>query len=118
MFDKGKVPEGVVCLSSSDKVSSKRISVLCTVSLSLSLSLSRSHSLSRPLLCVPRMFLYGQQSFNLQVTMEKDQELAMMRKTKRQQKEFFKKMEEGKLDEQDEKKEPKLLVGKITKSVS
>ena len=51
--------------------------------------------------------------------MEKDQELAMMRKTKRQQKEFFKRMEEGKADDNaDERKEPKLLVGKITESVS
>ncbi len=48
--------------------------------------------------------------------MDKEHELEMMRRTKRQQKEFFKKMESGQLDEQDEAKEPKLLVGKITKT--
>lgn len=46
--------------------------------------------------------------------MEKEQELQQMRKIKREQKEFFKRMEKGQLDDGDEKqKEPKLLVGKI-----
>ena len=45
---------------------------------------------------------------------EKNQELEMMRKTKRDQKEFFKKMEAGELDEDSQRPEPKLLVGKIT----
>ncbi len=50
---------------------------------------------------------------------DKDHELEMMRRTKRQQKEFFRKMEAGQLeDEGAAPKEPKLLVGKITKTVS
>lgn len=45
---------------------------------------------------------------------EKDAELAQMRKNKREQREYFKKMEEGKLDEPKGLfKEPKLHVGKI-----
>ena len=49
---------------------------------------------------------------------EKDAELAQMRKNKREQREYFKKMEEGKLDEPKGLfKEPKLHVGKI-KNVS
>lgn len=45
---------------------------------------------------------------------EKEEELMNMRKMKRAQKEFFRKMEAGELDEQQEgRKEPKLLVGKI-----
>lgn len=47
--------------------------------------------------------------------LEKEQELQQMRKTKREQKEFFRKMEAGELNKADEEqqKEPKLLVGKI-----
>ncbi len=52
---------------------------------------------------------------------DKEHELEMMRRTKRQQKEFFRKMESGQLDEEDGgasagPKEPKLLVGRITKT--
>ncbi len=54
--------------------------------------------------------------------MDKEAELEMMRRTKRQQKEFFKKMESGQLDAEAaaaaERKEPKLLIKKITKTVS
>ena len=45
--------------------------------------------------------------------MEKEHELEQMRKQKRQQKEFFRKMEAGEFAEEGEPKEPKLLVGKI-----
>lgn len=43
---------------------------------------------------------------------EKDAELEQMRKNKREQREYFKMMEAGKLDEQ-KTKEPKMLVGKF-----
>ncbi len=49
--------------------------------------------------------------------LEKENELEQMRKTKRQQKEFFKRMEAGEDEATAGPKEPKLLVGKITKSV-
>ena len=45
-------------------------------------------------------------------TLEKDVELAQMRKNKRGEREFFKKMENGELTE-DKPKEPKLLIGKL-----
>merc|ERR1719419_1106836 len=45
-------------------------------------------------------------------TLEKDAELAMMRSRKRGERDFFKKMENGEL-QTDEKKEPKLLIGKL-----
>ena len=45
---------------------------------------------------------------------EKNAELEQMRKTKREQKEYFQKMEKGELDDgKDKDKEPKLLVGKF-----
>ena len=45
---------------------------------------------------------------------EKNQELEQMRRTKREQKEYFKKMERGELDETNGKpNEPKLLIGKL-----
>ena len=47
------------------------------------------------------------------LVLEKEQELQNMRNKKRQEKEFFRKMEAGELDENDGKKEPKLLVGKF-----
>eukprot|EP00095_Tigriopus_kingsejongensis_P009198 maker-scaffold299_size217019-snap-gene-1.31 protein:Tk09198 transcript:maker-scaffold299_size217019-snap-gene-1.31-mRNA-1 annotation:"lim domain and actin-binding protein 1" len=48
------------------------------------------------------------------VIKEKNHELEQMRKTKREQKEFFKKMEKGELDDPGSKpSEPKLLVGKF-----
>eukprot|EP00096_Caligus_rogercresseyi_P003905 TRINITY_DN1776_c0_g1_i3.p1 TRINITY_DN1776_c0_g1~~TRINITY_DN1776_c0_g1_i3.p1 ORF type:complete len:725 (-),score=260.06 TRINITY_DN1776_c0_g1_i3:254-2428(-) len=47
-------------------------------------------------------------------TFEKNQELEQMRKKKREQLDFFKQMEEGKLEEKSTK--PKLLVGKIKQS--
>jgi hypothetical protein len=51
--------------------------------------------------------------------MDKEAELESMRRTKRQQKEFFKKMESGQLDAEAAAaaagKEPKLLIKKITK---
>ena len=43
---------------------------------------------------------------------EKDAELEQMRKNKREQRQYFKMMEAGKLDEQ-KTKEPKMLVGKF-----
>ena len=43
---------------------------------------------------------------------EKEAELELMRRGKRQQRDYFKKLEEGKVDE-GPKKEPKLLVGKL-----
>jgi len=45
-------------------------------------------------------------------TLEKDAELAQMRKNKRGERDFFKKMENGELNE-EKRKEPKLLVGKL-----
>ena len=47
------------------------------------------------------------------VNWEKEQELEQMRKSKREQKEFFKKLESGELEADNAPKEPKLLVGKI-----
>lgn len=48
------------------------------------------------------------------ISSEKEAELEQMRKTKRQQREYFKMMEAGKLqDENEPRKEPKLLVGKL-----
>lgn len=47
------------------------------------------------------------------IVSEKDAELEMMRKAKRQQREYFKKMEAGKLEDDKQPKEPKLLVGKL-----
>ena len=44
--------------------------------------------------------------------LEKDAELEIMRKSKREQREYFKNLEEGKLNN-NEYKEPKLMVGKI-----
>lgn len=45
---------------------------------------------------------------------EKDAELEQMRKSKREQREYFKLMEAGKLQEENgSRKEPKLLVGKL-----
>lgn len=45
---------------------------------------------------------------------EKDAELEMMRKSRRQQRDFFKQMEAGKFEQDDKgRKEPKLLVGKL-----
>ena len=47
-------------------------------------------------------------------TAEKDAELEMMRKSKREQREYFQMMEAGKLEGHESKrKEPKLLVGKL-----
>jgi len=46
------------------------------------------------------------------VTLEKDTELAQMRKNKRGERDYFKKMENGELVE-DKPKEPKLLIGKL-----
>jgi hypothetical protein len=47
-------------------------------------------------------------------TLEKDAELAMMRKNKRGERDYFKKMENGELDENKKKmSEPKLLIGKL-----
>ena len=43
---------------------------------------------------------------------EKDAELELMRKAKREQRDYFKKMESGKLEEKA-RKEPKMLVGKL-----
>merc|ERR1719228_1016102 len=45
-------------------------------------------------------------------TLEKDAELAQMRKNKRGERDFFKKMENGELNE-EKRKEPKLLIGKL-----
>ena len=44
--------------------------------------------------------------------LEKDAELEIMRKSKSEQREYFKKLEEGKMNN-NEYKEPKLMVGKI-----
>ena len=45
-------------------------------------------------------------------TLEKDAELAQMRKNKRSERDYFKKMENGELkDKKSEFKEPKLLIG-------
>lgn len=44
---------------------------------------------------------------------EKNHELEQMRKTKREQKEYFKKMEKGELEDPAKAHEPKLLVGKF-----
>ena len=44
--------------------------------------------------------------------LEKDAELEIMRKNKSEQRDYFKKLEEGKLDNH-EFKEPKLMVGRI-----
>lgn len=44
--------------------------------------------------------------------LEKDAELEIMRKNKSEQRDYFKKLEEGKMDNQ-EHKEPKLMVGRI-----
>ena len=47
-------------------------------------------------------------------TAEKDAELELMRKSKREQREYFQMMEAGKLENIEKKrKEPKLLVGKL-----
>ena len=51
---------------------------------------------------------------------EKEAELELMRKGKRQQRDFFKKLESGATaneEDQGEKKEPKLLVGKLKSEV-
>ena len=45
--------------------------------------------------------------------MEKEAELEMMRKGKGEQRDYFKKLEEGKIGEGSKRKEPKLLVGKL-----
>ena len=52
------------------------------------------------------------------MTQDKDAELEMMRKSKRQQREYFQMMEAGKLPEQDEspRRAPKLLVGKLVRN--
>ena len=49
------------------------------------------------------------------MTQDKDAELEMMRKSKRQQREYFQMMEAGKLDSKEDValKAPKLLVGKL-----
>ena len=53
------------------------------------------------------------------VTLEKEAELEIMRSKKRQERDFFKKMENGELNPKDEeKKQPKLLVGKLKDVVS
>ena len=60
-------------------------------------------------------------SGELKSTVEKDAELEHMRKSKRQQREYFKMMEAGKLEETEgskRRKEPKLLVGKLKSDVS
>ena len=44
--------------------------------------------------------------------LEKDAELEIMRKNKSEQRDYFRKLEEGKMDNQ-EYKEPKLMVGRI-----
>jgi len=46
-------------------------------------------------------------------TLEKDAELAMMRSRKRGERDFFKKMENGELQQSEKKPEPKLLIGKL-----
>ena len=51
---------------------------------------------------------------NARSSISLDQELEMMRKSKRDQKEFFQKLERGEFDESNDKpKEPKLLARKI-----
>ena len=47
------------------------------------------------------------------ITLEKEAELEMMRSKKREERDFFKKMESGELDPKEKEKKPKLLVGKI-----
>ena len=50
--------------------------------------------------------------------MEKEQELENMRKARKEKKEFFNKLEAGEIGvDNQEKKEPKLLVGRISKEV-
>lgn len=53
------------------------------------------------------------------ILQEKEQELENMRKARKEKKDFFNKLEAGEIgvDSQD-KKEPKLLVGRISKEVS
>ena len=46
------------------------------------------------------------------LTLEKEAELELMRSKKRQERDYFKKMETGELNK-DEEKKPKLLIGKI-----
>jgi len=46
-------------------------------------------------------------------TLEKDAELAMMRSRKRGERDYFKKMESGELQQNEKKSEPKLLIGKL-----
>merc|ERR1712080_502300 len=46
-------------------------------------------------------------------TLEKDAELAMMRSRKRGERDYFKKMENGELLQNEKKPEPKLLIGKL-----
>ena len=46
------------------------------------------------------------------MTLEKEAELEIMRSKKRQERDFFKKMENGEINKEEEKK-PKLLVGKL-----
>ena len=51
---------------------------------------------------------------NARSSISLDQELEMMRKSKRDQKEFFQRLERGEFDENNDKpKEPKLLARKI-----
>jgi hypothetical protein len=47
------------------------------------------------------------------LTLEKEAELELMRSKKRQERDYFKKMETGELQPRDEEKKPKLLIGKI-----
>ena len=49
--------------------------------------------------------------------LEKDAELEIMRKKKSEQRDYFKKLEEGKIDNQ-EYKEPKLMVGRIKDKIA
>jgi hypothetical protein len=49
----------------------------------------------------------------IRLTLEKEAELEMMRSKKRQERDYFKKMETGELTNKEEEKKPKLLIGKI-----
>jgi hypothetical protein len=51
--------------------------------------------------------------FDPRLTLEKEAELELMRSKKRQERDYFKKMETGELQNKDEEKKPKLLIGRI-----
>ena len=58
----------------------------------------------------------GEEKKSDRITTDKDSELEQMRKSKRQQRDYFKMMEAGKLQDQQDtgrRREPKLLVGKL-----